>query len=477
MERNVKRERLPLFGMLLTTLLVLGGLLGLHWWIQHRSDIYTQRALAAGWQEDWAKAEAWAREAEAAGASGVLDKLTYDRATSLFEAGDYAAARQLFAELGAYREAPRQIMACDYKQAEALEVAGDYAAARDAFLAVAGYEDALNRADRCRYALAEALLAAGDREAAFQSFLALGNFQDAPQRAQALAQELTGENDESLAVQQAQGYTPEALSQQEQLQKARETLQNHRLAAGRGHALFLTEEGTVRAAGANDQGQCDTAGWRDMVAVAAGYAHSLGLTRDGRVLAAGDNSYGQCDVSQWTGVVSVFCGPWDSFGLTADGSLLHCGFMDLSAAAGWTGLSGIAVGDGTLFALRRNGTLLSSRPDQAQIWSDLDGVAAAGYAPVGLKKDGTLLSASRDVSDWTEVLSLQSSVTLLVGLKQDGTLLAASLLPTDEALLAALERETDVVGFSVAGTYVLLLYGDGTLSAPGATFDLTPFSH
>ena len=182
-------------------------------------------------------------------------------------------------------------------------------------------------------------------------------------------------------------------------------------------------------------------------------------------------------MSQWTGVVSVFCGPWDSFGLTADGSLLHCGFMDLSAAAGWTGLSGVAVGDGTLFALRRNGTLLSSRPDQAQIWSDLDGVAAAGYAPVGLKKDGTLLSASRDVSDWTEVLSLQSSVTLLVGLKQDGTLLAAPLLPTDEALLAALERETDVVGFSVAGTYVLLLHGDGTLSAPGATFDLTPFSH
>ena len=205
MDQNAKRDRLPLFGMLLTTVLVLGGLLGLHWWIAHRADIYAQRALAASWREDWDAAETWARDAEAVGASGVLDKVIYDRATALFEAGDFAAARQLYAELGAYREAARQIMACDYKQAEALEAAGDYEAARDAFLAVAGYEDALNRADRCRYALAEALLGDGDTEAAFQSFLALGNFQDAPQRAQALAQELTGEADEALAIQQAQG--------------------------------------------------------------------------------------------------------------------------------------------------------------------------------------------------------------------------------------------------------------------------------
>ena len=166
MERNVKRDRLPLFGMLLITALVLGGLYGLHWWIEHRADIYAQRALAAGWQQDWTEAEEWARKAEAVGASGVLDKLTYDRATALFEAGDYAAARQLYGELGTYREAARQVMACDYRQAEALEATGDYAAARDAFLAVAGYEDALNRADRCLYAIAEGSLASGDTEAA-----------------------------------------------------------------------------------------------------------------------------------------------------------------------------------------------------------------------------------------------------------------------------------------------------------------------
>lgn len=476
MESNAKQNRLPLFGMVLTALLVLGGLYGLHWWTEHRADIYAQRALAAGWQEDWDAAERLAREAETLGAVGVLDKLTYDRAALLFESGDYAAARRLYVELGSYREAARQIMACDYKRAEALEADGQVEAARDAFLAVAGYEDALVRADRCRYVLADRLASDGDKEAAFEAFMALGNFQDAPARAQALAQELTGETDQGLAVQYAQGQTPETLSLQEQLAEGRAALQSHRLAAGRGHALFLTEDGFVRAAGENGQGQCDTQDWADVIAVAAGYAHSLGLTRDGRVLSAGDDSQGQCDTQGWTNVVRIVCGPWDSYGLTADGSLLHCGFTDTAALSGWTGLVDLVPGDGVLFALRSNGTLLSSKADQTQSWTDLAALAAAGYRPVGLKKDGTLRCAHRDLSGWTDVLSLHSSPTLLLGLRLDGTLLVEPLRPLDPALVAALRAEADVTGLALAGTYALLLHADGTLTAPGAPFDIRPLA-
>ena len=472
MEQNAKTCRLPLFGMLLTTVLVLGGLFGLHWWLDNRADIYAQRALAAAWQEDWVQAEDWARKAEAAGAAGVTDKLTYDRATALFEAGEYAAARQLYGELGSYREASRQIMACDYRQAEALYEAGDFEAARNAFLTVAGYEDALVRADLCLYATAEQLLRNGDREAALQAFLALGNFQDAPAQAQALAQELKGE-EEPTASDQAS----EPLSLQDQLTEARNGLQNHRLAAGQGHALFLMEDGSVRAAGANDRGQCDVQGWADVTAVAAGYAHSLGLTADGRVLATGDDSQGQCDTRDWANVTKIFCGPWDSFGLTQDGKWLHCGFTETSALTGWTGLSCLAPGNGVLFALRQNGTLLSSRPDQTQNWYSLVDLTAAGHVPVALQRDGTVLAAHRDLSSWTEVLSLRSSAALLAGLKLDGTLLVEPLLPTDDGLLAALRAETDVTGFALAGTYALLLHADGTLSAPGAPFDIRPFSH
>ena len=293
MEQNPQPNKLPLLGMIVTTALVLGALCALLWWSTHRWEVYARRAMAAAAQGDWTLAEAWGQKAENAGADDVLNEIAAQRADALFEGGDYDAARALYGTLGN----ARQVMACAYRQAEVWEEAGDLTAARDAFLSAAGYEDALTRADRCRYALAEAALAAGDQQAAFDGFLALGDFEDAPQRARTLAVAITGQEDEETALLYAQGYTPEALSLQEQLQQRRDTLQSRRLAAGRGHALLLTEDGTVKAAGDNGSGQCDVNQWQDVVAVAAGYAHSLGLTADGRVLAAGNNEYGQCDVA------------------------------------------------------------------------------------------------------------------------------------------------------------------------------------
>ena len=63
MKQTEKSNRLPLLGMLLTTILVLGGLYALRWWTINRADIYTQRALAAGAQGNWAEAETLGRQA------------------------------------------------------------------------------------------------------------------------------------------------------------------------------------------------------------------------------------------------------------------------------------------------------------------------------------------------------------------------------------------------------------------------------
>ena len=435
MEQNAKQNKLPLLGMIVTTALVLGALCALLWWSTHRWSVYARRAMAAAARQDWAAAESWGQKAESAGAADVLNEIAAQKADALFESGDYDAARALYGTLGD----ARQVMACAYRQAEALE-------------------------------------AAGDQQAAFDGFLALGDFEDAPDRARALAVALTGEANEEDALLSAQGYTPEVLSLQEQLQQKRDGLLSRRLAAGHAHALLLLEDGTVRAAGDNGSGQCDVSDWKGVVAVAAGYAHSLGLAGDGRVLAAGNDEYGQCDVSDWRDVVSIYCGPFDSYGVTRDGTMLHTGFKDLSALAGWTGVQRVSAGDGVLFALRENGSVLSSLPNQVPSWQDALGLAAAGHAPVGLKKDGTLLSADRDLSAWTDVVAIDSSAALLVGLRLDGTLLVEPLLMADEGLLTALRAEETVVGLSVAGTYALLLHEDGTLTAPGASFDLSPLT-
>lgn len=46
-------------------------------------------------------------------------------------------------------------------------------------------------------------------------------------------------------------------------------------------------------------GQCDVSDWKDIVAVAVGGNHTVGLCADGTVLAAGSNENGQCNVSGW----------------------------------------------------------------------------------------------------------------------------------------------------------------------------------
>ena len=116
MKKRKKTERLPLWGMLLTTLLVLGGLYAFHWWTEARAAIYEQRAREAVERGDWAQAASLGEKAEAAGAEDTVNELTYQNAVALFEAGNYEEARDLFAGLGAYEDAPRLVLGCAYKR-------------------------------------------------------------------------------------------------------------------------------------------------------------------------------------------------------------------------------------------------------------------------------------------------------------------------------------------------------------------------
>ena len=68
------------------------------------------------------------------------------------------------------------------------------------------------------------------------------------------------------------------------------------IAAGSEHTIVLREDGTVVAAGNNENGRCDVSGWRNIVAIAAGEQHTAGLQADGTVVTIGNNRYGQLDV-------------------------------------------------------------------------------------------------------------------------------------------------------------------------------------
>jgi len=71
------------------------------------------------------------------------------------------------------------------------------------------------------------------------------------------------------------------------------------IAAGGGHCLALSNNGTVAAWGANNAGQCSVpAGLSNVMAIAAGWEHSVALKNDGGIVEWGDNSSGQTNVPQ-----------------------------------------------------------------------------------------------------------------------------------------------------------------------------------
>ena len=151
------------------------------------------------------------------------------------------------------------------------------------------------------------------------------------------------------------------------------------IATGDWHTVGLKADGTVVAVGINWAGQCDVSEWTDIVTIAAGYHHTVGLKADGTVVAVGENDDGQCNVSGWTDIVAIVARYYQTVGLKADGTV---------AAVGYNKYGQCDVSD----------------------WKDIVAIAAGDYQTVGLKADGTVVAVGDNwagqcnVSKWRNIL-------------------------------------------------------------------------
>lgn len=145
--------------------------------------------------------------------------------------------------------------------------AGNYDGAVAAFTKLGEFKDSVTRISDARYREAEELLAAEKYREAAIAFVKVGEFKDAVTQSTALWN--------SFAVRDS-------------------------VAAGSNHTVALRADGTVIAAGNNNDGQRNVGDWADIVAVAAGSRHTVGLRADGTLVAVGFNKNGQCDASDWT---------------------------------------------------------------------------------------------------------------------------------------------------------------------------------
>ena len=194
--------------------------------------------------------------------------------------------------------------------------------------------------------------------------------------------------------------------------------------------------------------RCDVEDWKDIAKVYTGRDCTIGLKKDGTLVATGMDSptyailYGKrgafADIREHQNVVDVIAYP-SMYVLKADGT---AGTVEKSARhfASWTmsrwrDLVEISA-DNHVIGLKSDGTVVAvGANDHGECsvsdWREIIAVETGQYRTYGLKRDGTVVATGEnghgecDVSGWTDVVAIKAGRDCVAGLRADGTLLIA----------------------------------------------------
>jgi alpha-tubulin suppressor-like RCC1 family protein len=182
--------------------------------------------------------------------------------------------------------------------------------------------------------------------------------------------------------------------------------------------------------------------------IAAGYNHCVGLNSYGRVHAAGNNDFGQCNTYGWKNVIAIAAGKYFSAALLSDGAVVTAGTGGLSDScidtSGWEGITKIVAGDSFLAGVTAEKTVVVTGKteyngytiDTSQ-FADIEDIAAGESHLIGLKSDGTCVGTGyippANVSSWTGVSKIFAGANVSVALLEAGNLIYAGFPYTYES--------------------------------------------
>ena len=91
--------------------------------------------------------------------------------------------------------------------------------------------------------------------------------------------------------------------------------------SSRFHLVALTYEGKVYATGNNNDGECNTDLWENIIAVCAGDGFTVGLKKDGTLVVAG-RLHSKSKIDKWTDIIEIDANYDKIFALKKDGSVV-----------------------------------------------------------------------------------------------------------------------------------------------------------
>lgn len=429
----------------------------------------------------------------------IMPAARYSKAEKLRDEGNYDAAIAVFEVLGYYKDAPEQAAqmrtlkreaeeeaknARAYANAERLLTSGDYSGAAKAFKAMGDYKDAAARAQDCPYIEAEQLQAQGKTAEAAIAFGKIAGYKDALERSFALRDSneptIIAEDDHIIAL-KADGTVVAAGNNEDGQCNISDWADIVAIDAGFRYTVGLKADGTVLAVGYNDDGRCNVSSWTDITAICVGSYHTVGLKTDGTVIAAGDNNLGQCNVSDWTDITAISAREHHTVGLKADGTVVAAGYNKFGQCdvSDWTDIVAISAGYNHTVGLKADGTVVTVGFNEngecgVSDWTDIAAVKATYQRTVGLKADGTVIAVGDnkcgqcDVSDWTDIATISAGTLHTVGLKTDGTVVAVGNNADGQCDVS---DWTDIVAVNAGGWNTVGLKADGTVVIVGGNVD------
>ncbi|MCL2708539.1 MAG: hypothetical protein FWF03_05415 [Defluviitaleaceae bacterium] len=243
------------------------------------------------------------------------------------------------------------------------------------------------------------------------------------------------------------------------------------------HTAVVTADGLAHASGPNEDGQCNTNAWREIIEISAGTGFTVGLKSDGTAVATGRNDFGQCNVRHWTNITQISAGTRHVVGLRSDGTVVASG-QNKNGECGvqfWRNITRVAAGCQCSFAIKKDGKALvkgSNKRGEISV-ANLSGVseienAAPGRA-VALLSDGRIAKVGKTpidkpgLYDYRGVSQISAAPDYIAGILQGGRVKLLAYFWSDTGIECSLDDWRDVAAIAAGRYHIVGIKRDGTL--------------
>lgn len=213
-------------------------------------------------------------------------------------------------------------------------------------------------------------------------------------------------------------------------------------AANSDHFVFLLSDGTVRAGGNNDYGQCEVDGWTNITQILIDETSTYGLKKDGTVIIAGEAEETRKDILKWKNINELSLQEWTEedrsiTGLCNNGSfeysppLINTQYAPAWIRENWNNISKLYTRPLSNYGigLKNNGELLVPEYLQDKYHSsdllqqsNIKNIVWIGFndSIAILNENGSVFTIEGYTDDWSQINNIYAWGFCLVGLQEDG---------------------------------------------------------